>query len=171
MSTYRYDPKDLRSEWIRVVLAFAATAVLMVAAIDSTIVVVMCLAFLVLILAYVADLLLRQYSEVAVSDKGIELTTIVPFLSKRPVRAKRIAWAELKHVRLKFFPTRRDRETGWFELTLKSAGATIKIQNSLIDFGALLSEVFRRAREADVPISPTSEHNLGYFTKRRGARA
>jgi hypothetical protein len=171
MKTYRYDPKDLRAEWIRVGLAVAATAVLMVAAIGSTIVVVMCLAFLVLIIAYVTDLLLRQHTEVTVSDTGIELTTIVPALSKRPLRAKRVAWRELKELRLKFFPTRRDREVGWFELILKGVNTTIKIQNSLSDFSGLLTEVFRQGREADVLISPTSEHNFGYFTKQRGVRA
>jgi hypothetical protein len=169
MKTYRYDPKDLRTEWIRVGLALASTAVLMAAAFDSTIVVVMCLAFLALILVYVSDLLLRQHTEVTVSDTGIELTAIVPAISKRPLRARRIAWADLKDVRLKFFPTRRDRETGWFELALKGDDETIKIQNALTDFPLLVTEVFAKARERDALISPTSEHNFGYFTAGRGS--
>jgi hypothetical protein len=171
MTSYRYDPKELRSEWIRVGLAVASTIVLLVAASDSTIVVVMCLAFLVLILVYVGDLVLRQHTEIAVSDNGIELTAVVPLISKRPLRARRLAWRELAELRLKFFPTRRDRETGWFELMLKGPATTIKVQNSLTDFGGFVADAFRRAREADALISPTSDHNLGYFTKKRGERA
>jgi hypothetical protein len=171
MTSYRYDPKELRSEWIRVGLAVAATIVLLVAASDSTIVVVMCLVFLVLILVYVGDLFLRQHTEIVVSDSDIELTAIVPMISKRPLRARRLAWREVTELRLKFFPTRRDRETGWFELMLKGPAATIKVQNSLTEFGAFVADAFHRSRETDVLISPTSEHNFGYFTKKRGVRA
>lgn len=166
MSSYRYDPADLRRQWIRVGLAFALTLVFLAAGSQSTIVVIACISFSLVILAYAGDLVIKHYTDIATDEAGITLTTVIAWLSKRPLRTCRIAWQDLRELKLGFFPTRRDRETGWFQLTLRDPGKTIKIQSQLLRFDELLESVLQGAHASDALMSETTEHNLGYFRRK-----
>lgn len=166
MTSYRYDPADLRTQWIRVGLAFALTLVFLAAGSQSTIVVVACIAFSLVMLAYAGDLVMKHYTDITTDEAGISLTTIVSWLSKRPLRAHRIAWQDLRELKLGFFPTRRDRETGWFQLTLTGAEKSIKVQSQLLRFDQLLERVLQGAQAADALMSETTEHNLRYFQRK-----
>lgn len=58
-----------------------------------------------------------------------------------------IPWDMVLDVKLRFFATRRDREQGWLQAKIKTAGqGTVTFDSALDDFGAIARVI---AREAD----------------------
>lgn len=75
-------------------------------------------------------------------------------------RGAHIAWRDLQTLKLSYFSTRRDRETGWMHLILKDRKTKIALNSSLEGFEAVCRVAFDAARNEDVELSDASARNF-----------
>lgn len=86
-------------------------------------------------------------------------------LSPDGVRARgllggQIAWRELDQVKLGFYTTRRDRQGGWMQLTLRGKGRRLKFDSSLEGFDRLVRQAVRAADANSLELSGATVANL-----------
>jgi hypothetical protein len=79
----------------------------------------------------------RHMTEIEVDESGI---------AARGPLGGRIAWDELRRLKLAYYATRRDRKGGWMQLTLTGTGRTLRLDSSLDGF----DDVARLAARAGV---------------------
>lgn len=108
---------------------------------------------LVLFALYLGGTVSRWKSIVAVDDQGLRVTGGV--LGRRT-----IVWADLQRFELRHFPLSRDRKTGYMDLKLKTATASVSIDDKLDRFHELLARAFEAARKAEVGLSDVTHANL-----------
>lgn len=56
------------------------------------------------------------------------------------VNGRRLPWSEVQSIRLAYFSTRRDRENGWFQLTIAGQHRRIAVESALDDFRAIAAK-------------------------------
>jgi hypothetical protein len=99
---------------------------------------------------------LRSVAVIAVTARDISLSA--------PWRA-RLAWDNLKAVRLNYYSTRFDRSGGWMQLMLKGQGgpdgATIRIDSTLDGFSEVARRVAEVAQAQRIPLSESTRNNFG----------
>jgi hypothetical protein len=97
----------------------------------------------------------RSVAVIAVTARDISLSA--------PWQA-RLAWHNLKAVRLNYYSTRFDRSGGWMQLMLKGEGgpdsATIRLDSSLDGFSEIAHQVAAMARANRVPLSEATRNNF-----------
>src|SRR5688572_24800369 len=97
----------------------------------------------------------RSVAVIAVTARDISLSA--------PWQA-RLAWHNLKAVRLNYFSTRFDRTGGWMQLMLKGHGgpdgAAIRLDSTLEGFSDIAKQAAAAARAARVPLSETTRNNF-----------
>jgi hypothetical protein len=97
----------------------------------------------------------RSVAVIAVTARDISLSA--------PWQA-RLAWHNLKAVRLNYYSTRFDRSGGWMQLMLKGEGgpdsATIRLDSSLDGFSEIAHQVAAIARANRVPLSEATRNNF-----------
>jgi hypothetical protein len=84
---------------------------------------------------------LRQVSPIEMSEAAIATT------GPRP---RRIAWETLSTFRLRYFALRKDRRSGWMELTLKGNGTTLSIESQIDGFTLIVERAARAAAGLDL---------------------
>lgn len=77
-----------------------------------------------LFVVYAVQTGLRQCARFAVSDACVEVIH----------RGVRLPWDDLTQVELAYYSTRRDRENGWMELTLRCGKRALTIDSRLSGF-------------------------------------
>ena len=92
-------------------------------------------------------------------------STIV-VLSPDGVRARgllggEIAWRELDQVKLGYYTTRRDRQGGWMQLTLRGKGRRLKFDSSLEGFDRLVRQAVKAVDANNLELSGATLANLG----------
>ena len=104
--------------------------------------------------------LIRARTRISIDDERIAITHRI---SGRP---QTIRWDELSGFRLRYFSTRshregrQDRERGWWQLTLRSAGATINVDSNLERFDMVLESALRHARRQQIEMDGPTCINL-----------
>jgi hypothetical protein len=155
MSEYRYPRSAVTGDFLRAGLGLAVTAVpaLAIPAASPAQFVLLPLALLFLIFGI--RTWQRSVAVIAVTAQDISLSA--------PWRA-RLAWANLKAVRLNYFSTRLDRTGGWMQLMLKGHGgpdgATIRVDSTVEGFTDIARQVAVAARAARVPLSDATLNNF-----------
>lgn len=71
-----------------------------------------------------------------------------------------IAWQELDQVKLGYYTTRRDRQGGWMQLTLRGKGRRLKFDSSLEGFEGLVRQAVAAARANNLELSDSTMANL-----------
>ncbi len=102
-------------------------------------------------LAYGARTVLRHVSTYRLDEAG--LTIVGPW-------PKRLDWAALSGLRLRYYAIGRNRQNGWMELTLTAERLSLKFESKLDGFDDLLAEVATIARTADLALDPMTVENL-----------
>lgn len=74
--------------------------------------------------------------------------------------SQRLRWAQMERVKLRYYATRRNREGGWFVLTLTGPKARISVESGLEGFEALAEAAARAAARRGVRLDATSEDNF-----------
>ena len=91
-----------------------------------------------------ARTVLRHLSRVEVSGGAIAL--------RGPI-TRRLAWADLDHMKLAYYAPRRAHGQGWFQLTLRSTdGGAIQLDSTLAGFDQVLDQANRAARAKALPL-------------------
>ncbi len=74
--------------------------------------------------------------------------------------AKTIAWADLQDLRLNFYSTRRDHETGWMQLHLTGASNQIQLDGSIEGFDWIVRQAVKAAQERNISLGASTVENL-----------
>lgn len=97
----------------------------------------------------------RSVAVIAVTARDISLSA--------PWQA-RLAWHNLKAVRLNYYSTRFDRSGGWMQLMLKGQGgpdgATIRLDSTLEGFDEIARQAASVARASRIPLSESTRNNF-----------
>jgi hypothetical protein len=86
-------------------------------------------------------------------------------LSPDSVRARgllggEIAWRELDQLKLGYYTTRRDRQGGWMQLSLRGGGRRLKFDSSLEGFDRLVRQAAKAALAKELPLTDATLANL-----------
>jgi hypothetical protein len=105
----------------------------------------------VLFTAYGGLTLLRSRMRIAITAEQI---TWEP-------RGGSFGWDELTQFELAYFSTRRDRESGWMQLTLTaSSGERLRVDSRIESFDQLVRTARTQAARAGLELSAPTLHNL-----------
>jgi hypothetical protein len=104
-----------------------------------------------LLLSFGVRTILRARSRIVLDENGIAV--IGPI-------GKRIAWASLDGLKLRYFSTRRDRKRGWMELTLRGAGSKLAIESQIEGFEGIVRAAAVAAIDRGLSVDPSTEGNL-----------
>ncbi len=109
-----------------------------------------------LVLAFVFALFtgrtaLRQLTRFETGDQGI---------AARGPASTAIAWDELSDLRLRYYSTRRDREKGWMQLSLRGRRRRLRLESSLTGFEDVVERAARAAEANGLSLSDTTVSNL-----------
>ena len=94
---------------------------------------------------------LRHAIAVEIDERGLAL--VGPFGS-------RIDWRDLNLFKLGYYTTRRDRQGGWMQLTLRGKGRRMKIDSTLDGFEDVVRVAMHAALDNDIDIAATTLANL-----------
>jgi hypothetical protein len=150
-ATFRYPAGALAADYLRAGLGLAATAGPL-AFVDPAPAVAWILAALAaLFLVYCARTVRRQLTSIELTETGIR--------ARGPLGAG-IRWDELRSIRLDYYSTRRDREGGWMQLTLRGARSALRVDSELDGFADLVRAAAGEARRHGRELGPDSLENL-----------
>ena len=71
-----------------------------------------------------------------------------------------LPWREILRLQLVYYSTRRDREDGWMELTLRANNAAWRVDSRLDGFQEFVRVVLRHTAENEIEMDSTTAHNL-----------
>jgi hypothetical protein len=155
MTEYRYPRATTTGDFARAGIGLAVTLgpALAIPATSIAQFVLLPLAFL--FIAFGVRTWQRSVAVIAVTARDISLSA--------PWQA-RLAWENLKAVRLNYYSTRFDRTGGWMQLMLKGHGgpdgATIRLDSTLDGFSEIAQQAVAAARAAGVPLSEATRSNF-----------
>jgi hypothetical protein len=151
MTTHRYHRRDLNADFLRAGLGLAAciTPMFFIApGAAATYVLALPAAFFGL---FGLRTRLHTRAVVTLDDDAIEITGWM---------SSRIAWNDLEALKLSYFSTRRDREAGWMQLTLRVVGQKIALNSSLEGFEDICRHAFHVTQTRDIELSDATARNL-----------
>ncbi|MBS28166.1 MAG: hypothetical protein CL566_04470 [Alphaproteobacteria bacterium] len=151
MSTHRYAPRALNADLLRAAVGTGFCLVPLVF-VDLG-------AWGILVFAIPAAMFtifgLRTWANrqtvVEIDAVGISLTGWSP---------RHIAWRDMSALKLSYFSTRRDREAGWMQLSLKDRTTKIALNPSLDGFEDVCRAAFNAARNEDIELTDASARNF-----------
>jgi hypothetical protein len=73
---------------------------------------------------------------------------------------RELAFGRLAAFKLRFFSTRRDRTSGWMELSLSDGGAALRLDSNLEGFESVVRAAAKAATARRLAISDTTRSNL-----------
>lgn len=149
--SYRHPFRALMPQYIRGVAGLVLTAGPLIFA-DTTDTVAVILAVAALSFAgYLSHAGFCHASVIVSDEKGIAVGGI---------SARRIDWADLSGLRLRYFSTRRDGANGWMQLVLKRPGVSIRIESTLTGFKDIVATAINAAHQKGLDLSPATLGNL-----------
>jgi hypothetical protein len=151
MSTHRYHRRDLKADLLRASLGVAACVTPMFfiePGATATYVLAVPAAFFGL---FGLRTRLHTRTMVTLDDDTIEMTGWT---------SARITWNDLDALKLSYFSTRRDREAGWMQLTLRAGGQKIALHSTLEGFEDICRHAFRVTQTRDIELSDATARNL-----------
>jgi hypothetical protein len=74
--------------------------------------------------------------------------------------AARLAWDEMRDLKLAFYSTSRDRTGGWMQLKLAGGGARLRADSTGENFAALVAVAHAQAQARALPLDPATVENL-----------
>ncbi len=82
--------------------------------------------------------------------------------------ANGVRWAELSEVRLDFYTTRRDRDSGWMTLQIRDEkGRAVKVDSDLEGFEEVVRFAEQAANDTGIELSMATRVNMDAVARRR----
>jgi hypothetical protein len=152
MTRYRYPPRALAGDYLRAVLGLGITggpALLLQTATPVTVI----LAGLSALFGFFGlRTALRQFTVVEMSDEAISV------MAKS---CKRLAWHDVRELRLDHYSTRRDGRDGWMQMKITGPRIRIRIESTLDGFDRLAARAACLATAHHVSMSDDTRGNFG----------
>lgn len=150
--TYTYDLSGSRGNIVRAALATSICVGLVVVGNPHPWVSAALVGFAGAFTWFLIRCLLRLRETVELDADGVRV------VGKNNVR---VLWRNLADMRLDFFTTRRDRDSGWMTLEVKDIeGQAIRIDSELEGFEDIVTQATQAAVEMDVPLSVATRANI-----------
>jgi hypothetical protein len=155
VTEHRYPRKALRGDFLRAGLGLAITIGPALAIPPTSLTQLILVPLALLFLAFGVRTWRRSVAVIAVTARDISLSA--------PWQA-RLAWHNLRAVRLNYYSTRFDRSGGWMQLMLKGQGgpdgATIRLDSTLEGFSEIARHVAAIARANRIRLSEATRNNF-----------
>lgn len=151
MTRYRYPPKALTGDYLRAGGGFAITGGPALFLVTATPVTVILGSLALLFGIFGLRTALRQFTVIEISDEAVTVAG---------AGGKRMAWRDVRQLRLDYYSTRRDDRGGWMQMKISGPGGHIRIDSALDEFGRLAGEVAARAATHDVAMNDTTLSNF-----------
>ena len=151
MTRHRYPRSALFGDYARAALGLALTLPPLLLAAPARLVAVVLALLAVLFAAFALSTLMRQLGTVALDESGIAV---------EGGWRRRIAWRELRRLRLRWFAARRDRRAGFMQLVLSGGGSRIAIDSRIADFETIAAAAARAAEARGLLLNDTTLANL-----------
>lgn len=151
MVTLSYDSRALRGDLIRASIGLVLTVTPIVIVPAHPAVFGLLLGAAILFGIFLVRTLIRQNSAVKVDDGSLTVTGPIP---------RRLDWRDLKDLKLRYFSTRRDRTSGWMQLSLKGAKGRITVESTLDRFDDLVDRATQAAYANRLALDGTTLDNL-----------
>jgi hypothetical protein len=151
MTRHRYPPSALFADYARAALGLAVTLPPLVLVGLAPVAVAIFSGLALLFALFGASTLLRQLGTLVIDDSGIAIAG---------GWSRRIDWAALTRLRLRWFAARRDRRAGYMQLVLKGGGRRIAIDSSIEDFTAIAAAAARVAAARGLALDDNTIANL-----------
>ena len=151
MTQYRYPPKALIGDYLRAGGGLAITggpALFLPTAAPVTLVLGSLAALFGIFGLRTAR---RQFTVIEVSDEAIALVG---------AGAKRLAWRDVRQLRLGFYSTRRDGRGGWMQMRISGPGGSIRVDSALDGFARLAGEAAAHAAAHGIAMTETTRGNF-----------
>lgn len=151
MTQYRYSPKTLAGDYLRAGGGVAITggpALFLPTAMPVTVILG---ALAVLFGIFGLRTVLRQFTVIEMSDEAITLVG---------AGGKRMAWCDVRQLRLDYYSTRRDSQGGWMQMKLSDPDRHIRVDSTLDDFAGLAGEAAAHATAHGVAVNETTRGNF-----------
>lgn len=156
MTEYHYPRRSITADFTRAALGLTITLGPSLAVPAASIAQFVLVPLALLFLVFGIRTWRRSVAVVAITAREISLSA--------PWQA-RLAWGNLKAVRLNYYSTRFDRTGGWMQLMLKGhggpEGATIRLDSTLEGFSEIARQAASAARAARIPLSEATRNNFG----------
>jgi hypothetical protein len=153
-STHRHEPRHLRMDALRAVIGIAATAGIMVIAVNGGFIWWLAFLALAVFVLFAGDVALRAATVVRADEAGVTVSQTVLGT------ARHVPWRGLTRLRLRNYATRfqkREGRLGLLELSLWDAsGRRIGFGPTLEDFDVLAARAARHARAVGAEIDDAS---------------
>lgn len=76
-------------------------------------------------------------------------------------QGRQVDWRSLSQIGLRYYSTQRNRENGWLQLTLQSAGGpTLRLESPLEGFGAIVERAVSAAQAANLALDESTIANM-----------
>lgn len=159
MTRHRYPLSAIVGDYARAALGLALTATPLVLTLPLPVKAVFG-ALAALFAAFAAATLARQLGTVLLDASGVAVAG--------PWR-RRIAWASLEHVRLRWYAARRDRRSGYLHLVLKGGGQRIALDSRIEGFETIAAAAARAAAARGLVLDEATEGNLAVVVSSRSS--
>lgn len=153
MKVLRYPPRSLAGDYIRAASGMLVGFGVLLSVPPSPVIVAVFGSVAGLCSFFGYRTLQRHMTRVAVTDDQ---------LCNAAFATRVLSWDELERLKLRYYGTRRQTtgKSGFMQLTLKGAGASITYESSLEGFKYVTWRAAKAARENGVSVDPTSAGNL-----------
>jgi hypothetical protein len=151
MTTCRYPPAVIRSDYYRAAAGLVLSAVPLVSAGSEPAIAILFGGAAAVFSVFGFRAWKRSRTVITVDDKGISTSS--------PGRAN-LRWEDVVEVRLNYYTTRRDRTGGWMQLVLKGGNARVRAESTLDGFEALARGAAVAARRNGLVLSPATVTNF-----------
>ena len=162
MQRYRYSLSSLRGDYVRAGLGMLFTGLMLIGAISIPVMFFIIATIFLLFVGFGFQTWLRHMTMVCIESDGINIYGI---------RRRKIFWENLNGTKLRFFSTKRDRDSGWMELTLLTSSGKFKIDSSIDGFNEIAESVAKNLDHRNIKIDATSVENfnaIGVLTNSPG---
>ena len=150
MTIYRYPLQAVLGDYTRGALGLAVTAgpMLLTSVSGAAMVVLGLLSFLFLLFGI--QTWKRQHMRIGVTESDIMV------LPKRLT----LPWSALEEVKIHYYSTRRERDQGWMELSLRAKGRRIRLDSSMEGFDDIARRAANSALSNGLKLNQGSVHNF-----------
>lgn len=151
MTRHRYPVKALAADYARAALGLALCLPPLLLAATAPLAAAIFGVLALLFALFALATLLRQLGTIVLDESGIAI---------EGGWSRRMAWASLARVNLRWFAARRDRRAGTMQLVLRGGGRRIAVDSRIADFTAIAAAAAAAAEARGLTLNEITRDNL-----------
>jgi len=152
IATFCYPARNLVPDYLRAGAGFGLTMLPTPAALDGPwIVKIIVVGLAVLFGSFAVTTFFRQKSTILADEHGLRLCG---------PRSAEIPWGEVEQVDLRYFSTRKEKDSGWLQLKVNGCNGKIKADSNLDDMDGLLGHVAAAIIRHGLVVTPIGRENF-----------